>query len=99
MSDYNKKPEGFTEITEKEFYSKFFHYCLKKAESRQMFSDPNDYRSKVLTARLFDLNYDNEKRGIGIIENHPDKPIFFQYGTEWVRLEKEFAAQFAGDNS
>lgn len=108
--NYNNRPDGWQELTAREFADHYyFHYCLKKAEYRQIKSDPNNIMSGLLSARLYELEYASaDGLGVAIVNDwlaartDETKVIrYYRFGDpeKWEKFRSRFASQFAHDNS
>ncbi len=98
--NYNFPPEGWVEIDEAEFASKFFMYISDKIDFRQLFLTPDSNGTN--DAKLFWF-YD-EPLGVAIIKTYENMKFgvkYFRFGTEesWNEFTDDFCNQFRGDNS
>ena len=105
---YNTAPVGLKEITLEEFTRGIFHYCKDAWESKQV-------RGEIFfDLQMIPLVYDKAKEkdlGFAIMRDWYDPETkrnrettlirFCRYGLDedWNKFERQFAAQFAGDNS
>lgn len=111
MSNYNKFPSHWREISNEEFAKIFFHYQTPNPEFRQMFHDDEtgfrDMKKGYTSAKLFQISdpFHNSEIGIALFEIYIDSRIqklgFAKYGSEedWLKFNSTFAYQFRGDNS
>ena len=100
MSDYNRRPEGWKEISEDEFRMGFFSYCLKSPEFRQILYNEENIMEGIFNAKLFRLDYVKTDLGYALINDWKEMKVkFFKFGNNWEDFEKDFASQFSGDNS
>lgn len=106
--EYNEMPEAAVKLTDKSRLSMlygemqdFFTYCTTEVESRQVFKEKGNIRSKMIKLKIFWINKD-KGLGYGIAQDWYEKKIeIYRFGSNenWRLFRNGFAAAMSGDNS